>query len=129
MDLLCDEVDTFAPEPASESQRRPHGTPTTPPATARSPAPVAGDAKPTRESRIAAEGRAFLHTRIEWVGEVHRSADEPEISDFGPTAAAQLEEIQWNGFTMRVPPLALQEAVSQRRGLTDRVERIRQQSG
>jgi hypothetical protein len=69
-------------------------------------------------------GRAFLHARIEWMGDVSEKADEPEISDFGPTAASRLESINWREHEIRVPPLDLQLRVNERRGLTDRVEKI-----
>jgi hypothetical protein len=70
-------------------------------------------------------GRAFLGARVEWVGGVDERADTPDISDFGPTAAARLETITWRGYTLQVPPLDLQLAVSERRGLTERVTGIR----
>jgi len=69
-------------------------------------------------------GRAFLHARVEWVGGVHASVDIPHATDFGPTAASRLEAVQWRGNPIRVPPLDLQLQVNQRRGLTDRVNKI-----
>jgi hypothetical protein len=69
-------------------------------------------------------GRAFLGARVEWVAEVASSVDDPDPVDFGPTAAANLESVRWRGRTLRVPPLELQLAVAERRGLTDRVEAI-----
>jgi hypothetical protein len=69
-------------------------------------------------------GRAFLYARLEWVGGVNESADDPHISDFGPTAAKRLEVINWHGSAIRVPPLDLQLEVSKRRGLVERVEKI-----
>lgn len=38
-------------------------------------------------------GRAWLGARVEWVGGVTESADEPEPTDFGPVAAGALSEI------------------------------------
>lgn len=70
-------------------------------------------------------GRAFLGARVEWVGGVHRSVDEPEPTDFGPAAAARLATVRWDGFDVRVPPLDLQLAVTERRGLAQRAARIR----
>jgi hypothetical protein len=70
-------------------------------------------------------GRAFLHTRLEWVGGVDERADTPEISDFGPTAANRRETIFWHGHLLQIPPLDLQLIVSERRGLTERVEEIK----
>lgn len=69
-------------------------------------------------------GRAFVHARIEWIGGVTTAADEPEITDFGPAAAAALQVIRWRDWDIRVPPLALQRAVSIRRGLPGRVALI-----
>ena len=70
--------------------------------------------------------RAFGTVRIECVGGVHASLDEgDEPSDFGPVAAARLETVHWRGHSIRVPPLELQPRVSERRGLTDRVQAIR----
>ena len=70
-------------------------------------------------------GRAFLGARLEWVGGVNDGADAPEPGDFGPTAGKQLVVIEWRGHDVRVPPLDLQLAVSERRGLTDRADKIR----
>ena len=69
-------------------------------------------------------GRAFCGARIEWVGGVRSFVDEPELSDFGPAAARQLETVDFEGWQVRVPPLELQRAVSVRRGLADRVALI-----
>jgi hypothetical protein len=69
-------------------------------------------------------GRAFLHARVEWVGGVTPAADEPEVTDYGPAAAASLETIRWRDWQIRVPPVHLQRAVSVRRGMTDRVALI-----
>ncbi len=71
-------------------------------------------------------GRAFLGMRMEWVGGVNAGADTPEPGDFGPTAGKRLVVIEWQGHDVRVPPLDLQLAVSERRGLTDRAEKIRE---
>ncbi len=70
-------------------------------------------------------GRAFLHARIEWVGGVDEHLDEDEVSDFGPIAASRKETITWHGYGIQVPPLDLQLQVSERRGLTSRVEQIK----
>ncbi len=71
-------------------------------------------------------GRAFLGARVEWVGGVNSGADTPEASDFGLIAAKRLELVEWRGRDVLVPPLDLQLAVSERRGLTDRAETIRE---
>ena len=70
-------------------------------------------------------GRAFLHARIEWVGGVDENLDEDEVTDFGPIAASRKETIIWHGYEIQVPPLDLQLLVSERRGLTNRVEQIK----
>jgi hypothetical protein len=69
-------------------------------------------------------GRAFLGARVEWVAEVAPSVDDPDPADFGPVAAANLERVGWRGHELLVPPLDLQLAVCERRGLTERVEAI-----
>ena len=66
-------------------------------------------------------GRAFLGARLEWVGAPKAGVDSPAPVDFGPVAASRLETVTWEGWSLRVPPLDLQRAVSQRRGLTARV--------
>jgi hypothetical protein len=69
-------------------------------------------------------GRAFLHARVEWIGDVHADVDQQDASDFGPVAGSRLETVNWQGHEIRVPPLALQLDVSKRRGLAERVEKI-----
>lgn len=59
--------------------------------------------------------------RVEWVGGVGPAADEPLPTDFGLAAAARLETVRWRDWSVRVPPLDLQRAVSVRRGLQGRV--------
>ena len=71
-------------------------------------------------------GRAFPGGRLEWVGGVNARADTPRPCDFGLTAAARLETVAWRGAAIRVPPLDLQLAVSERRGLQQRADQIRQ---
>ncbi|HEX5190153.1 MAG TPA: hypothetical protein VFW16_11460 [Streptosporangiaceae bacterium] len=69
-------------------------------------------------------GRAFLYARVEWAGGMTAAADQPQVTDFGPVAASQLETVRWRGWQLRVPPLHLQRAVCDRRGLTARVAMI-----
>jgi hypothetical protein len=69
-------------------------------------------------------GRAWVGARVEWVGGITEAADEPLPTDFGLVAAAALDRVPWNGLTISVPPLGLQRAVSERRGMTDRVRLI-----
>jgi hypothetical protein len=68
--------------------------------------------------------RAMFGARVEWVGGVGPAADRPEITDFGLAAASRLGTVRWRGRAIRVPPVALQRAVSVRRGLHDRVRLI-----
>jgi hypothetical protein len=70
-------------------------------------------------------GRAFLHARLEWVGGVAAGVDTPDVTDFGPEAAARRELVSWRGYPIHVPPLDLQLAVTERRGLTARADKIR----
>jgi hypothetical protein len=71
-------------------------------------------------------GRAFLHARIEWVAGV-----DPEIdtyaspNDYGPEAASRVETLRWRDHDLRLAPLDLQLAVTERRGLTERAAAIR----
>jgi hypothetical protein len=69
-------------------------------------------------------GRAFRGARIEWIGGARPFADVPQPSDFGLAAARQLETLDFEGWPIRVPPLALQRSVSARRGLSGRVALI-----
>jgi hypothetical protein len=69
-------------------------------------------------------GRAFWAARIEWIGGPKRAVDKPLPSDFGLVAASRLETVMWEDWPIRVPPLELQRAVSQRRGLAERVALI-----
>jgi hypothetical protein len=71
-------------------------------------------------------GRAFMHARLEWVGGVDDRADQPEVTDFGPTAANRLDAVVWRGSEILVPPLDLQLRVNVRRGLSKRVAMIEQ---
>lgn len=70
-------------------------------------------------------GRAFINARLEWVGGVNDSIDTPYPNDSGPTAAKMLEVVKWNRAEIKVPPLELQLQVNERRGLTDRVKKIK----
>jgi hypothetical protein len=69
-------------------------------------------------------GRAFCGARVEWIGGPKPWVDDPSPADFGLVAAARLETVAFEDWTIRVPPLDLQRAVSQRRGLTERVAMI-----
>lgn len=70
-------------------------------------------------------GRAFLHACVDWVAGIDERADRPLVGDVGLTAASRLETVSWRNLRIRVPPLELQLAVNQRRGLDGRVRAIR----
>jgi hypothetical protein len=71
-------------------------------------------------------GRAFLHTRVEWIAGV-----DPEIdvysspNEYGPLAASRLETVRWRDHELVLVPLDVQLAVTERRGLAARAETIR----
>lgn len=69
--------------------------------------------------------RAFLYSRLEWVGGVASNLDDEEVTDFGPVAHSRLETVCWRGHALRVAPLDLIIPVSERRGLTQRAAAIR----
>ena len=73
--------------------------------------------------------RTFPGACVEWVGGVNASADAPEPTDFGSIAASHLEQVTWNGYSIRVPPLDLQLSVNQRRGRTERAAQIERWMG
>jgi hypothetical protein len=52
--------------------------------------------------------RAFLHARIEIVGNVRDGVDDPQPRPFGPEAASRLERVAWEGLEVCVAPLDLQ---------------------
>jgi hypothetical protein len=66
-------------------------------------------------------GGAFVNARVDWVGGVTAEVDLPDVTDFGPAAASRLETVRWREWQVRVPPLDLQRAVCERRGLAARV--------
>jgi hypothetical protein len=75
-------------------------------------------------------GRAFLHARIEWIAEVDPAADTYAApNDYGAEAESRLETIRWHDHDLRLTPLDLQLAVTERRGLTERAAAIRDYLG
>jgi hypothetical protein len=74
-------------------------------------------------------GVVFRHARVDLASDPVAALDEPAPIDCGPYARAHLEEVEWNGFTIRVPPLALHLEVNRRRGRMDRAEAIRRVLG
>jgi hypothetical protein len=71
-------------------------------------------------------GRLFLYAAIDVAGDVESTVDIPEPTDFGPYAASRLERVTWRGYLIYVPPVDLQLRQNVRRGLTDRVQKIKQ---
>ena len=71
-------------------------------------------------------GRAWMGARVEWVGDALATVDQPHPADLGPTAMAQAVTVSWRGYPVPVPPLELMLAVTERRGLAQRAEAIRQ---
>lgn len=69
-------------------------------------------------------GRAFVGARVEWVGGVYPAMDQPQVTDFGAVALARSEPVAWEDWRVWVPPVAMQRAVSVRRGLRTRVAAI-----
>jgi hypothetical protein len=71
-------------------------------------------------------GRGFLHARVEWIAGVDPAIDiSSSPNEFGPAAAARLETVRWNDHDLRLTPLDVQLAVTERRGLAVRAELIR----
>jgi len=56
---------------------------------------------------------------------VNDKAEENRTCDFGPSALARSEVVQWRGYSIKVPPLDLQLVVFEGRGLTERADLIR----
>lgn len=69
-------------------------------------------------------GVIFRHARIDIASDPHATLDDPEPIDCGPYALANLEEVNWKGHTIKVPPLHLSLNVNKRRGRENRVEKI-----
>jgi hypothetical protein len=69
-------------------------------------------------------GRAFWAARIEWIGGPKPAADQPLPADFGQVAVSRLQTVRWESWLIWVPPLDLQRATCQRRGLVDGVALI-----
>lgn len=68
--------------------------------------------------------RSFPDACVEWCAGIDERADAHMIGDVGLTAQGRLETVEWQGFSIRVPPLDLQLVVNDARGLTDRVALI-----
>jgi len=69
-------------------------------------------------------GVMFTNMRIDLASDPSPMLDEPEPVDCGPYALAHLETLVWDGFTLRVPPVALLRNANRRRERWDRVALI-----
>jgi hypothetical protein len=71
-------------------------------------------------------GRAFHGAIFEWLSDPHPEDDDPaDPNEQGPFVADRLETVEWHGRRIPVPPLTVQLAACERRGLDDRVQLIR----
>ena len=71
-------------------------------------------------------GRAYHEAIIEWVSEPHAANDDPtEPLEYGSLISSRLQTVQWGGHRIRVPPLSVQLASCENRGLADRANLIR----
>jgi len=61
---------------------------------------------------------------LQWAGRIVEGTEFEGVTEFGPVAAQSLETIEWRGYTVGVPPLAIQLEVSRQRKSFDRVEKI-----
>lgn len=69
-------------------------------------------------------GVAFSQARIDIAFGPSPELDKPEPSDCGPFAQGNLEQIIWNGYRIKIPPLYLHLNTSKRRGRTERIKKI-----
>jgi hypothetical protein len=71
-------------------------------------------------------GRAFYEAVIEWLSEPVRTNDDPaDPLEYGSLICGRLETVRWRGHRILVPPLPVQLASCEKRGLTDRALLIR----
>ncbi|RSK29226.1 hypothetical protein EJF36_02375 [Bacillus sp. HMF5848] len=69
-------------------------------------------------------GVLFLNARIDVAFDPETYIDQPYLTDFGPHAQKNLEEVDFEGYSIKVPPLQLQLDVNKRRGRVDRAKAI-----
>jgi len=70
-------------------------------------------------------GRAYHEAIIEWLSEPDAANDDPaEPLEYGSLMAGRLQTVQWGGHRIRVPPLSVQLASCENRGLADRANLI-----
>lgn len=69
-------------------------------------------------------GVLFWHARIDIASDPSPALDQPTPADCGPFARDHLEQVDYRGRAIRVPPLDLLAATNRRRGRTGRAELI-----
>ncbi len=69
-------------------------------------------------------GVIFLHARIDIASNPVNILDDPIPVDCGPTAMDNLEMIDWNGYVIKIPPIAYQLNSNRLRGRKERVKKI-----
>ncbi|WP_432665526.1 hypothetical protein R9X47_04480 [Wukongibacter baidiensis] len=69
-------------------------------------------------------GVIFLKARIDIASEPQECLDKPEPIDCGPYAKKNLEDLTWNSYKIKVPPVNLQLNANRRRGRVERVKLI-----
>ena len=69
-------------------------------------------------------GVIFWHARIDIASDPVEDLDKPEPIDCGPYAKARLEEVEWKGQIIKVPPIELTLAANIRRKRHDHVKII-----
>lgn len=67
-------------------------------------------------------GVIFMHARIDIASDPQERLDDPVPVDCGPYAKRNLEDIIWNGYSIKVPPVELQINVNKLRGRAERVQ-------
>lgn len=68
--------------------------------------------------------RAFAGCLFECIAGVHPEVDEPAPHEQGLVALGCLESVRWRDWAIPVAPLALQLAITERRGLRERAAKI-----
>ena len=70
-------------------------------------------------------GRAFQGALIDWLADVDPQIDSSGPHEQGPLAEGALENVVWEGRSIRCTPLRLQLAVAERRGKLDDAQQIK----
>jgi len=69
-------------------------------------------------------GMAFLGCQVDFAFDPLPELDQPEPVDSGPHARSHLEEIEWKGQKIKVPPVELFIKINRKRGRLERVQAI-----